>query len=182
MTVLSSAAFRRGVLIAGVAALLAACGTEKPVPPCPPVRVDNTTAALTKFQDEHGRDLTDVAYEVRVVGYKGYCKFDKKGRGVDVVMDLVLDVASGPAAKSGEIEIPYFVALPQFFPAPDGKHVFQVRHHLEPGTGHRARIDENDVHVYIPLKKDEPAAAFDVYVGLQLTPEELAYNRSLQQK
>jgi hypothetical protein len=182
MSVLSGVALRRGVLIAGVAAVLAACGTDKPVPPCPPVRIDNTTAALTKFREGPGRDLTDVAYEVRVVGYKGFCRFDKKGRGVDVSMDLVMDVASGPAATSEEITIPYFVALPQFFPQPEGKRVFEVRHHLQPGTGRRARIEEHDVHTYIPLKKDAPAAAFDVYVGLQLTPDELEYNRSLQHK
>jgi hypothetical protein len=182
MKLLSCVAFRRGVLIAGVAALLAACATDKPVPPCPPVRIDDMTAALTKFRDDRGRDLTDVVYEVRVVGYKGFCKFDKKGRGVDVSMDLVLDVASGPAATSEDITIPYFVALPQFFPQPEGKRVFEVHHHLQPGAGRRARIEEHDVHTYIPLKKEEPAAAFDVYVGLQLTPEELQYNRNLQHK
>jgi hypothetical protein len=97
-------------------------------------------------------------------------------------MDLVMEVASGPAATSKDIDVDYFVAIPQYFPDPAGKHVFEVHHHLQPGSGRTARIDEHDVRAFIPLKKEEPAAAYDVYVGLQLTPDELAYNRSLEKK
>ncbi|TAL00723.1 MAG: hypothetical protein EPO08_12710 [Rhodospirillaceae bacterium] len=175
-----TAAFRRAALAMCALALLAACSSDKPVPPCPQVRVDNTTAALTKFRDGSGRDLTDVEYEVRLVGYQGVCKFGDKG--VDVSMDLVMEVASGPAAKPGPTPIYYFVALPQFFPEPAGKRIMVVNHDLEAGAGRKARIEEHGVHAFIPLKKEEPGAAYDVYVGLQLDQDQLDYNRSQQEK
>jgi len=170
------AAARRAALAVFTLAFLAACHSDKPVPTCPQVRVDSTTAALTKFRDGPGRDLNDVEYEVRLIGYKGYCKFNKKG--VDLSMDLVMEVASGPAAKPGRTPIYYFVALPQFFPEAAGKRIMVVNHDIEAGAGRRDRIAENGVHVFIPLKPEEPGAAYDVYVGLQLDADQLEYNRS----
>lgn len=181
MTISTSfAAARRVGLAFSVVAALAGCGSDKPLPPCPSVRIDNTTAALTKFRDDGGRDLNSVEYEVRLLGYKGICKFGKTG--VDVNLDLTMEIASGPAATRGRVPIYYFVALPQFFPEADGKRIMTVTHTLEPGTGRKARIQEDGVHVFIPLGKEEPAAAYDVYVGLQLTSDQLEYNRTQQER
>jgi len=161
-----------------VLVLLSACGGGKPLPPCPQIRVDSTTAQLTKFREGAGRDLNDIEYEVRMLGFKRQCEF--KDDGVDVMMDLTLEVASGPAAQPGRTPIYYFVALPQFYPEPSGKKIATVNFDLKSGVGRRGRIEENGVRVFIPLDKEEPAAAYDVYVGLQLDQEQLAYNRSLQ--
>jgi hypothetical protein len=38
-------------------------------------------------------------------------------------------------------------------------------------------VNETGVHVFIPLQKDEPAASYDVYVGLQIEDADAAYNR-----
>jgi len=181
MTILTSfTAVRRAGLAALALAFLSGCGADAPLPPCPSVRVDNTTAALTKFREGSGRDLADVEYQVRMLGYKGICDFADKEKGVEVVMDLTLEVATGPAAKPGRTPIYYFVALPQYFPEPAGKKIMVVSHDLDKGTGKRERITLDNVRVFIPLGKDEPAAAYEVYVGLQLTPDQLDYNRSLQ--
>ncbi len=181
MTIFTSlAAVRRFGLAFSLLALLAACNKDKPLPPCPSVRIDNTTAALTKFGEGGGQDLSNVEYQVRILGYKGICDFDDNS--VDVKFDLTLEVASGPAAKPGRMPIYYFIALPQFFPDAVGKKVVTINHNLEAGSGRRARIQENGVNVRIPLGDKEPAAAYDVYVGLQLTPEQLAYNRDQQQR
>ncbi len=74
------------------AVLLAGC-SNKPVPPCPQVRVDSNTARFVKFQ-ETSRDLTQIVYAIEMVGYDGRCKFTKKG--VDITMDLVFDVVAEP--------------------------------------------------------------------------------------
>jgi hypothetical protein len=166
------------VMVLCVSVLLSACNAGKPLPPCPQVRVDSTTAQLTKFREGSGRDLNDVEYQARMLGFKRQCEF--KDNGVDVTMDLVIEVASGPAAKAGHTPLYYFVALPQFFPDPTGKRVIATSFDLEPGVGRRQRINENGVHVFIPLAKDEPAAAYDVYVGLQLDQDQLEYNRNLE--
>jgi hypothetical protein len=170
---------RSGAIVALAAVAVASC-VDNTLPPCPSVRIDSTTARLTAFKEGAGRDVTDIAYQAEVVAYEGDCKFSDDG--VEVQMDLDFTVASGAAVKKGPASIYYFVAVPQLFPNPIGKRVFQLRHDLPASPGVREKLRENDIRVFIPLKKDEPAAAYDVYVGLQLTNEQLDYNRAQRQK
>ena len=167
----------RTAVLAAISALALAACSEKPVPPCPSVRVDSNTARLVKFQ-KNARDLTEVTYAISLIGYDGQCKFTKQG--VDVVMDLTFDVFAGPGVPSGSTEIPYFVAIPQFFPKPYGKRTFTVGTRL-PKAGQHVRVEEKGVKLFIPLKKDEPGAAYDVYVGLQMSDEDAEYNRRRRQ-
>ena len=160
-------------------AALSGCVNNQ-LPPCPSVRIDNTTARLVQFKEGAGRDITDVDYQAEIVAYHGDCKFSDEG--VEVQMDLDFAIASGAAVKKGPASIYYFVAGPQLFPNPIGKRVFQLRHDLPASPGVKEKVRENDIRVFIPLKKDEPAAAYDVYVGLQLTNEQLDYNRAQRQK
>jgi hypothetical protein len=152
--------------------LLSACGADKIIPPCPPVRIDAATAHMTKFKDGAPQDMTNMEYRAEVVGYKGECVFrDDK---VELSMDIDFAVETGPAAE-GPAKVSYFVAIPQFFPRAEGKRVLEVT--AKPGKGPQ-RIRESNVRAVIPLKKNEPAAAYDIYVGLQLTPAQLEYNRA----
>ncbi len=155
---------------------LAAC-SNKPVPPCPQVRVDSNTASVVNFA-KNERDLTQVTYAVGLLGYDGQCKFTKTG--VEVSMDLTFDVFGGPAVKGGKLEVPYFVAIPQFYPKDYGKRVFTASVNL-PKAGQHTRFEQNNVKLFIPLKKDEPGAAYDVYVGLQMSEADAEYNRARRQ-
>ena len=163
-----------GVLPVVAAFVLAGC-SNKPVPPCPQVRVDSNTARYVKFQDV-SKDLTQIDYAIELVGYEGQCNFGKNG--VDLTMDLVFDVVAGPAAKAGKVPVNYFIAIPQFYPKPEGKRVMTLEASLPKAAGARTRVKDSGVHVFIPLDKDEPGAAYDVYVGLQISEADAAYNDS----
>jgi len=158
---------------------VAACSSA-PIPPCPNVRVDSATETLTKFKDGPGRDVTDIEYQAEILGYKGQC-VHREG-SVDVIFDIDVAVTGGPAAKGGSEKLYYFVAIPQFFPQPEGKRVMAVEINLPAQTSQRRRFTESNVRVTIPLQKDQPAAAFDVYAGFQLDAAQLDYNRSRMQK
>ncbi len=170
-----------GAVIPAVAllALLAGCNNRL-VPPCPGVRVDSATASLTKFRDGPGRDITDIEYEARIAGFKGECVQDSEE--VEVIFDVDFALAGGPASKAGSVTLYYFVAIPQFFPSESGKKVMEIRHALPGRAAVPARFTEKNVRVRIPLKKDQPAASFDVYVGFQLTPEQVDHNRAAMQR
>ena len=161
--------FRAPALLALLA--LASCGADKIVPPCPPVRIDNATAALTKFKDGAAEDMANMEYRAELVGYKGQCVF--KDDRVELSMDIDFAFEPGPAAAGGKV--PYFVAIPQFFPRPEGKRVLEFA--MPSGKGMQ-RVRETNITTVIPLAKDQAAASFDVYIGLQLTPAQLAYNRA----
>lgn len=150
---------------------LTACGADRIVPPCPPVRIDNATAALTKFKDGAAQDPANIEYRAELVGYKGQCVF--KDDRVELSMDIDFAFEAGPAAAGG-LKVPYFVAIPQFYPRPEGKRVLEF---AGPSSKGPQRVREANITTVIPLKKDEPAASYDVYIGMQLTPAQLEYNR-----
>ncbi|MBX7199259.1 MAG: hypothetical protein K1X51_07755 [Rhodospirillaceae bacterium] len=151
---------------------LASCGADKIVPPCPPVRIDNATAVLTKFKDGAAQDMANMEYRAELVGYKGQCTF--KDDRVELSMDIDFAFEPGPAA-GGATKVPYFVAIPQFYPRAEGKRVLEF---AAPSGKGAQRVREANITTVIPLKKDEPAASYDVYIGLQLTQQQLDYNRA----
>jgi hypothetical protein len=165
--------------LALVSLILASC-TAKLVPPCPPVRIDNATAFVTKFKDGPGRDVTDIEYQAEILGFKGQCVYGTDR--VDVVIDIDFALTSGAAVSSGTAPLYYFVAIPQFFPADTGKKVLQVNRKLPGKPAMRETFTESEVRVRIPLLKDQAGAAFDVYVGFQLDNAQLEYNRSRMQR
>ncbi len=158
-----------------MAAVVTGCANNGPPPPCPPVRVDSTTASMTKFKDGSSRDLSNVEFQVKVVGFQGECTMSDDE--VEVVLDVDFQITSGPAAQAGPMSFYYFAAIPQFFPQPDGKRVFEIQRSLKGGATAPQTLTESNVSIKIPLKEKQPAASFDVYLGLQLSDEQLEFNR-----
>ncbi len=170
-----------GILTASVlgAVLLAACAPDRTVPPCPNVRVDSATANVTQFRDGPGRDVGDIVYQAEIVNYEGSCTQDltnDEGEA-EVEMEVEFALATGAASPGGDIPLYYFVALPQLFPDPAGKQVFEVRRESRAGASKAERWTER-VTITLPVTKARPSAAYDIYVGFQLTDEQLAFNRT----
>lgn len=158
--------------------ILSGCALE-PVPPCPEIRIDSNTSTLTKFKPGEGRDITDVMYQAEIVSFEGTCQFDDDG--VEAVMDVDMMVSGGPAVEPGQIDLYYFVAIPRFFPDPAGKKVFSRKYKIPSGGPRRERLTESNVRIFIPLEDKLTAAGYDVYLGFQLTDEQLQYNRQRTQ-
>ena len=161
------------VVLVGVA--VSGCA-RKIVLPCPNVRVDNATASLTKFKDGPGRQAGDIEYQADIVGYKGSCEYDDDN--VEVTFNVDFAVTGGAAAKGGSAPLYYFVAIPQFFPAENGKRIMKTTHKLPARAGTRENFSESGLSVTIPVKKEQAGASYDIYIGFQLDPAQLDYNRS----
>ncbi len=158
-----------------VAAILISSCAAPIAPPCPPVRVDSATATLVKFKDGGGRDLSNVEYQVEMVGFHGECIFLEDT--VEVILDVDFRVTSASAAQAGPISFYYFAAIPQFFPQAVGKRIFEIQTNLPGGASAPISLTESEVTIEIPISDDRPAAAFDVYLGLQLNDDQLDFNR-----
>jgi hypothetical protein len=167
------------VLAVAVVAGLGGCQTQI-LPPCPSVRIDSTTANLVKFRDGGGQTPADVAYEAQLVSFAGQC--ENADDGIAVTLDVDGILAAGPATEGGRADLYYFVAIPQLFPKPKGKSIFRVRADIPKRAGAREDIAEHGIRIFIPLKQDEPAAAYDIYVGFQLDDAQLAFNRARRQQ
>ena len=169
------------VVVAAAAAALMLSGCQTTIlPPCPSVRIDSTTANLVKFRDGGGETAGEVAYEAQLVSFSGNC--ENVDDGISVTLDVEGVIAAGPATQGGRADLYYFVAIPQFFPQPHGKSVFRLRADIPKQPGARETISERGIRVFIPLKDQEPAAAFDIYVGFQLDDAQLNFNRARRQQ
>ncbi|MBB4285427.1 hypothetical protein [Roseospira goensis] len=150
--------------------------------PCPPVRLEASTAELTRFRPGPGRDLTDVVLEAELAGFQGECQYlddDAEDATTAARVDLVLDMtaALGPAAEGRRQDIRYFVAIPRFYPAPAGKQVFETSILFPEGTD-RVRYVGEEVSVTVPMAAGESALDYPIYIGFQLTADQVEFNRA----
>ncbi|GAA0595736.1 hypothetical protein [Caenispirillum bisanense] len=180
MSVTVSPALRRVVCAAGAALMLAGCSgmsLEKEVPPpCPTVRLDRMTSQAVTFRGE-GRDITDMVHKIDVAGYLGECEY----RPTEVILTLTpgFTVEKGPAAGDGLVQgtFQYFVAIPQYYPSPAAKEVFGLGFQFPDPVTPRVRIADEPLTLTLPRKGGESLEAVDIYLGLQLTADQLRYNR-----
>ena len=156
----------------GLALVVAGCGGGERQPPCPKIFLANETSVLTRFREGPGRDITDVVFEAELLGYSGSCKYERNMVSVELNVDFA--VTRGPAGAN-RVRFEYFVAVPRLFPDPAGKRVFDVDAEI-PADQRRIQF-RDEILLEIPLANRNEGPANEIYVGFQLAPEELEYNR-----
>jgi hypothetical protein len=135
------------------------------------------TAKFTQFRPGTGRDVTDVVLQGEMTGYTGSCTYDKDAKKLTVKLQVSMTFTRGPAATGNDAHIDYYVAVPAFYPKPEAKQTLGVQFAFEPPADH-VRITDNEVDVVLPVAdfvKDMPNR--EVYLGFQLTQDELDFNR-----
>jgi hypothetical protein len=157
----------------GLALAVAGCGGGERQPPCPKIFIASETSVLTRFREGPGRDLTDVAFEAELLGYSGSCRYDKNVLNLEINVDFA--ETRGPAGEGRRAKFEYFVAIPRLFPDPAGKRVFDVDAEL-PANQRRIQF-RDEIQLDIPVAKPSEGPANEIYIGLQLTPEDLEFNR-----
>lgn len=150
------------------------CSQEaKFAPACPQLALLAEGADLTRFAGA-GRDVTDQVLDVRVVGVEARCEPGRRGE-VAARIKMWAEVSRGPAATSRTMEVPYFLAVLQ-----DGQIIDRKSFLLQvnfPANVDTRRVNGGEVELRFPITPDQAADAFKIFVSLQLTEEELAYNR-----
>lgn len=177
-TVESDGVRRGGLRIAAmiaVALVIAACASGKvKLPPCPNVLILGKAGSLVRFVDGPGRDITDVVFRARIADFQGSCAHEDNA--VDVKLLITFAVERGPANKDRRAAFEYFVAIPRFHPRPEGKRRFRIG---VPFAANATRVFYRDeLNLDIPLRKGEVGANYDVFIGFQLSPSELEFNRT----
>jgi len=154
-----------------------------PVPPCPKIQLLKDTDVITVFRSGVGRDITDIRYEAEVNGFTGNCEYiGKKGlySKVKLVIKVEFEITRGPAAQSRLINFSYFVAIPEFYPKPSGRKIFVVKVKF-PENRNTVRIVDEEVEISIPLNGSRKGPGSEIYIGFQLTPDQLKLNRQNRQ-
>lgn len=136
------------------------------------------TNKLTKFRAGPGRDITDIEFESRIVDFTGNCKDEENEFDIELKVSFVVE--RGPANASGEARFPYFVAIPKFRPRPEGKRRFDIALKFD---GNRRRIVHNEIlNLTIPIAPRASSKDHEIYIGLQLSPDQLQFNRSQRKR
>jgi hypothetical protein len=162
--------------LGSVLAVATACSWFKDTPqfPCPQVGVPRDASTLTRFRPGPGRDLTDVIFDARVQDVKIACEYTSKGASIDLA--VVLGADRGPADQEHIATIPYFIAVTDAQKNVLAKQVFTKTLTFPPNTSRVADADQTEELIPLPVGKS--AERYGIVVGVQLTPEELDYNRT----
>lgn len=173
-----------GGLLSGVLSLSACMEMitgEPAIPePCPPVLKLADAAELTRFTDGPGRDLIDVDFTARISHISGKCFYERDpdtGDGqVRVTVKTEFKIDRGPANKTHEARFDYFVSLLDEGGRVIDKPLFPYQSKY---WKNRQTIRDVDapVELIIPLRGDQYGTDFTIYVGFQLTQEELDFNK-----
>lgn len=164
--------FALATLSAALALSIAGCASDAPPPPCPPAGTPAPLDSITLFAPGGGRDLTEVRFSGRISSVQTVCDYDDKGVDVDLAVDI--RVERGPADKSRQADLQYFVAVEDGPGNITAKQVFDVAVPFEGNSRRLARREELSLRIPAPTDGFKQTR---VLVGFQLTPEQLEFNR-----
>lgn len=163
---------------------LAACATDAPPPPpCPEILIPIDGAKLTRFKPGPGRDIIDVMHEEQVSGFAHGCEYttDATGAG-EVAVEIYPEFESkkGPANPDNQALFEFFVAVTD-----QDKNVLEKKRFPAaiPFPSNMSRVlwqREAPVTLIIPLKAGETGENFRIFIGLQMTRDELEYQRKIR--
>ncbi len=164
----------------GLLAGLTGCGMFSSAPQydCPTAAAVGDASIQSKFRPGTGRDLTDVQYQVRLANVGSECRYDSKG--VDVRMRVGFALELGPANPDRKAAYDFFVAITDPSNEIVAKRIFTTPLAFPANVGYVEHLEE--LTQRIPLPKGGSAADYKIIVGLQLTQDELEYNRKYERR
>ena len=136
---------------------------------CPHVEVLQQANTITEFQP--GR--TDVAAALttaQITGVAGSCQSSNKNT-VKVSFKAGFTATNGPADHGQPVTLPYFVAVTS-----DNRIIAKALHSITlkfADNANNANADSPTLTVDVP--NDDASGTYEVLVGFQMTPDQLAY-------
>jgi len=174
---------RLGFLSAAVLILgLAGCGSimEEEVSTCPAASILGDAADVTVFRAGPGRDLPDVHYHAQLTNLATRCDFGRT-RGTNYAygrLNFDVEVALGSAAYPAPVDVRYFVAvIDSTSQRILTREVFSV--HAPLSSEHRSiTVADHIGRVAIPIEARVDGGNYELVIGFELTPEQVAFNRT----
>ncbi len=165
------------LLLAAAAASLGACARPDAfAPACPQLALLPDGADLARFAGS-GRDITDLVLEAHLTAVPASCHWaDERHKQVEAKLQVAISLNRGPAMPGRGIDVAYFTAVSEGDTIFD-KQVFAARAEF-PANTDRLNVISQEISMLFPVSAEKSAAAYKIWVGFQLTPEELAINRS----
>jgi hypothetical protein len=153
--------------------------------PCPRVTVLKNAAELTKFKPGPGRDLIDVLFEAEITNVYSACEYDvdydTRAGSIHAQIAPVILAKRGPADESKLAEVEYFVAMVDDQKTILQKNTFPLKLAF-PGNLTQNELRDEPVDLTLVTDGTTDGTNYEIYVGFQLTREEMTYNERLRQR
>jgi hypothetical protein len=163
------------------ALLLVAASCAQPVSqtrPCPVVKLVPDASYLTRFAGD-AEDLTDTVFEAKLAGVQPKCTYSENTETskTTILSDLLVKIMAsrGPKLTDDKVTFNYVVALTGQGGQKLTRQSFDVTIPLTSDKPNGTIVDNPTVT--IPLKKGETGDFYQIYVFLEVTEKELAYNK-----
>jgi hypothetical protein len=163
------------MLVASVLPILAGCASDK-TNNCPGVSSIVETSIGTVFLPGKPVDPSNMLYTIEITDVHGTCDVDKPALNSSTDVDITFRATRGPNGGGAKYQVPYFVAISQFDRIL-AKKVYSIDFVFAPGqtsTTFTDTVKSADV----AAAKDKKTFDYLVLVGLQLSKEQLDFNRA----
>ena len=162
------------VLLSISALFVGACSTANNADKlaCPSVQVLKSLGEFVRFAPGPGRDLTDVATEAWIERVGGDCALENDEYLVDLSIGII--ARRGPANKKSLMNLRYFVAVSDRQDKILHRQSFQTSASF--GTFKSAAFTDA-LELRIPVAKGVEGDAYTIFIGFELSPDELRFNR-----
>lgn len=149
-------------------------GSDNNLPPvCPSLQLLSDASDVTRYRAS-AHDLTEIVFDARITAVPAQCTRDAKNV-VKTALQVRTSLTRGPAATTRQATISYVVTVM------DGDRIIdQQDYALQaafPSNVDRLDVTGDPIELLFPVSAQKQASAYKIYVGLRLSPEELAENR-----
>lgn len=170
----------RSAAIAGLCVVaLAGCQTKAEKSACPVVSVLATTASLTEFQPGSSNDPSSEIYNLQMTGADQSCSFDLSEGTAESDVTITFVARRPPSGDGATYTVPYYIAS-----VVDGATILHKQNmttsfSFAPGAASTTfSVDVRDFMTR--YTNGTKPYQYGLVVGLQLTIEQVTYNKTLR--
>lgn len=157
-------------------------------PACPKVTILSSASDAYNFSNNED-DMAHLVTKASILGIDGNCiddpanesnKEKRKRRKaytdkIDTTMNVVIQVTRGPAAQERRYRIPYFITSIKNGKIVDKKNFVAVAQF--PNNIDQVTLKSDKILLKVPATSDRQPDGYELFVGFQLSPEQLTFNR-----
>ncbi|HVZ99199.1 MAG TPA: Tat pathway signal sequence domain protein [Caulobacterales bacterium] len=147
------------------------------VGPCPLMGVLYDASRLVEFNAPGQERYANIAYTAEMQGVSGLCRYVESD---PITMSMRIDMAfgRGPAGTSEHKVYRYWVAVARRDRAPIEKQYFDIDVQFRRGQAVVTHTEDIERIVIPRAQADTSGENFEVLVGFDLTPDQIAFNRA----
>jgi hypothetical protein len=161
--------------IAAATALLFGCSTQITV--CPVAAILADTATMTAFKPGTSPDPANELYTVQLVNAETSCSYNRKQGTTSSELTLTFHATRPPSALGASYAAPFFVVVNENDKLYDKKN-YTLRFSFAPGAV-SADIKQSPDDIEIKIANGKLPWNYQLLSGLQVTPEQMAYNKKM---